>query len=269
MRISALDCLIRGFLNGGARNKNAEPEGALAPGNAAPLEFVDLFNGAAPATFPVRRYSSSQMNFTLPLIYPITDKQIARRSTHFSIVRELVRGGARFVQIRDKSTPVRDLLYDLMRCTEFASAKGVTLIVNDRCDLVLSAGVMGVHLGQHDLPPEAAREILGADRIVGLSTHSLSQVRDSNGRPVHYIGFGPVYGTSTKENALPAVGLRRLANACRVSSRPVVAIGGIGPGQIREVLCAGAASAAVISALMSAKDLARRMEFLLRKATGK
>jgi len=206
------------------------------------------------------------MNFTLPPVYPITDKTLARRASHLSILKDLVRGGAQLVQIRDKSTPARHLLRDLTRCAEFAAAKGVTLIVDDRCDLVLSCGATGVHLGQHDLPPEAARKILGNDRIVGLSTHSLSQVRASNSRPVQYIGFGPVYKTSTKENALPT-GLRQLATACRASSRPVVAIGGIGPGQIREVLCAGAASAAVISALMSAKDLARRMEFLLKKAT--
>ena len=209
------------------------------------------------------------MNFTLPPIYPVTDKKLARRSSHLSIVRELVCGGAELVQIRDKSTPVRDLLRDLMRCAEFAAAKGVTLIVNDRCDLVLSSGARGVHLGQHDLSPEAARRILGKDRIVGLSTHTLSQIRDANRRPVQYVGFGPVYETFTKENALPAAGLTRLANACRISSRPVVAIGGIGPGQIRDILRAGAASVAVISALMSAEDLARRMEFLLKKATEK
>ena len=206
------------------------------------------------------------MTLTLPPIYPITDKTLARRTSHLSILKELVRGGARFVQIRDKSTPVRDLLLDLNRCVEFARKNGVTLIVNDRCDLVLSCRAMGVHLGQDDLPPPAARAVLGRDAIIGYSTHSLGQVRKSLDWPVQYIGFGPVYGTATKKNALPAVGVRRLAHACRVSSVPVVAIGGIGLKQVREVLNAGAAGAAVISALMTAKDLARQMELFLEEA---
>jgi thiamine-phosphate pyrophosphorylase len=172
------------------------------------------------------------------------------------------------VQVRDKSTPLQELLPDLRRCVEFASSKGVTLIVNDRCDLVLSSDAMGVHLGQDDLPPEAARAIL-RERIIGFSTHSLAQVRQALHLPIQYIGFGPVYATSTKENSSPAVGLRRLRQACKVSAVPVVAIGGIGLEQVREVLEAGAASAAVISALMKTKNLARQMQRFLEKATEK
>ena len=206
------------------------------------------------------------MKFTLPPIYPITDKKLARRTSHLSILKELVRGGAQFVQIRDKSTPLGELLRDLRKCVEFAEKKEVTLIVNDRCDLALSCGAMGVHLGQEDLPPTEARSILGAKRIIGFSTHSMAQVRKSSGFPIQYIGFGPVYRTSTKENPCPVVGLRKLSRACTSSSVPVVAIGGIGLEQVKEVLDAGAASAAVISALMNAEHLARRMELFLEKA---
>ncbi len=205
----------------------------------------------------------------LPPIYPITDKELAGKPTHLSILRELVRGGAQFVQIRDKSTPLNELLRDLIQCVEFARKRGAALIVNDRCDLVLSAGATGIHLGQEDLPPVAARAILEEKHIIGLSTHSLVQVRQSSELPIQYIGFGPVFGTSTKENPEPVVGLRRLANACRVSSLPVVAIGGIGLDQIRPVLDAGAASAAVISALMRSTDLALQMERFLERARGK
>ncbi len=206
------------------------------------------------------------VQYTLPSIYPITDKKLAQKSSHLSIVKELVRGGARFIQVRDKSTPARELLRDLRQCAEFAAARGVTLIVNDRCDLILSSGTMGVHLGQDDLPPEAARSILGNEKVIGFSTHSLKQVEKSLDLPIQYIGFGPIYATSTKENALPAVGLRRLAQACRLSPVPVVAIGGIGLDQVREVLETGAASVAVISALMESKDLARQMQLFLEKA---
>jgi thiamine-phosphate pyrophosphorylase len=207
------------------------------------------------------------MKLTIPSIYPITDKQLAGSNHHLGILTELVRGGAQLVQIRDKFTPLRELLPDLRRCSEFAYRKGITLILNDRCDLALSADVMGVHLGQEDLPPEAARSLLGRNKIIGFSTHSLDQVKQSIALPIQYIGLGPIYHTSTKANAHPEVGLRKLAQACKISTVPVVAIGGIGLEQIRPVLEAGACSAAIISSLMTAKSIAQQMQHFLEAAT--
>lgn len=209
------------------------------------------------------------MPFTLPPIYPITDKKLAGRTTHLAIIKELVRGGARLAQIRDKETPVRELLLDLRRCVEFCTERDVVLIVNDRCDLALASGAAGVHLGQDDLPPSAARAILGPDRIVGCSTHTIAQIHKSNRFPIDYVGFGPVFATSTKESEYAAKGLLGLERACVQASRPVVAIGGIGLRQVRDVLDAGARSVAVISALMCARDLARQMEAFLKQATAK
>jgi thiamine-phosphate pyrophosphorylase len=212
---------------------------------------------------------AARIRFALPPVYPITDKNLARRESHLSILKELVRGGAQLVQIRDKSTPMPELLRDLFRCVEFATGNGVTLIVNDRCDLALSCGAMGVHLGQQDLPADAARAILGSKKLIGLSAHSLVQVRDARNLPIHYIGFGPIYPTSTKKDAATEVGLRQLTEACRISAVPVVAIGGIGLDEIREVLRTGAQSAAVISALMKARSIARQMEMFLEAAREK
>jgi thiamine-phosphate pyrophosphorylase len=209
------------------------------------------------------------MKLELPIIYPITDKALARKENHYGILKELVRGGARFVQIRDKSTPTDELLKDLSRCVEFASIRNVTLVINDRCDLALSCGATGVHLGQDDLHPVAARKLLGEDAVIGYSTHTLSQVRAACLLPVQYIGFGPVFATATKQNTHPAVGLKRLGNACRQSKLPVVAIGGIGLTNVRDVLAAGASSVAVISSLLSASDIAGKMEALIEAATEK
>jgi len=206
------------------------------------------------------------MLIALPPIYPITDKQLARRTSHLSIVKELVRGGARFIQIRDKVTPAEELLRDLAQCVDFARSRGVTLIVNDRCDLALSSGAQGVHLGQEDLPPGAARSLLGRGKIIGFSTHSLAQIKQSSRLPIDYVGFGPVYGTSTKKNPSPTVGIKNLVRACKSVDRPVVAIGGIGIEQVRAVLEAGAASVAVISALMTSGNIARQMERFLEAA---
>jgi thiamine-phosphate pyrophosphorylase len=208
------------------------------------------------------------MKTALPPIYPITDKALARAATHLAVLRELARGGATWVQIRDKTTPAGELLVDLRRCVEFAERRAITLVVDDRCDLALAAGARGVHLGQEDLPPEAGRLLLGPAAVVGYSTHTLGQVRRSRALPVDYIGFGPVFPTATKDRPGPAVGLRRLAAACVTSTVPVVAIGGIGIDRVAGVLASGAASVAVISALMGSGNLAREMERFLR-ATGR
>jgi thiamine-phosphate pyrophosphorylase len=210
--------------------------------------------------------STLDLQFKLPLIYPITDKKLANKTSHLSILKELVRGGAELVQIRDKDTPLHELLLDLKRCVDFALNQSVILIVNDRCDLVLSSDAAGVHLGQNDLPPDAARMLLGPDRIIGYSTHSLPQVRKASRLPIQYIGFGPIWLSSTKKDAPPVVGLRRLTRACRESNKPVVAIGGIGIDQVRAVLDAGASSAAVISALMKAGNIASQMGKFIEKA---
>ncbi len=204
------------------------------------------------------------MPFSLPRVYPITDKRIAHARTHLSILKELVRGGATLVQIRDKDTPARDLLPDLRRCVEFARERRVLLLINDRCDLALCSGADGVHLGQDDLPPAAARRLLGAARVIGYSTHSVAQARAAAPLPVQYIGFGPVYGSSTKPGANPVTGLRSLRRACAIVDKPVVAIGGIGLEQLREVLDCGAHSVAAISALMGSGSIAREMEKFIR-----
>lgn len=209
------------------------------------------------------------MKFQLPPIYPITDKSLAQRTDHLSILKELVRGGAGMVQIRDKLTPARELLPDLRRCSEFASKNNVLLVLNDRCDFVLSSGASGVHLGMDDLPPDAARSVLGQNRIIGFSTHSLRQARTAAQFPIHYIGFGPVFETSTKKDTSPAVGLQKLKQVCSESALPVVAVGGIGRLQIRQALDAGASSVAIISALMTSSDIARQMHFFLETARGK
>jgi len=206
------------------------------------------------------------MRFELPRIYPVTDKRLARKSSHLAILKELRRGGARFVQIRDKDTPTREFFLDLERCRQYAETHNMTLILNDRSDLVLSAGLAGVHLGQDDLPPDAARALVGKKRIIGYSTHTLAQARSSRNLPVDYIGFGPVYATATKTNAGNAAGLKKLASICRAATAPVVAIGGIGLEEIRPVLEAGAASAAVISAIMTAENIAKQTEIFLETA---
>jgi thiamine-phosphate pyrophosphorylase len=215
----------------------------------------------------VPQMPAPQSTLELPPVYPITDKLLARRDSHMAIVRELVRGGATLIQVRDKETPVSELLADLRRCVEYCLIREVTLIVNDRVDLALCSGASGVHLGQEDLPPSAAREILGPGKIIGYSTNTSAQVRQTRKMPIQYIGVGPIFPTSTRKNPSPVVGIEGLRTACIRSSWPVVAIGGIALKDVRRVLAAGAASLAVISAIMRATSPAKQMEMFLREAS--
>ena len=161
----------------------------------------------------------------------------------------LLAGGARFIQLRDKEASSREMLDQARACLKLTREAGATLIVNDRVDVALTAGVDGVHLGQDDMSVEEAREILGADKIIGVSTHSIDQFRAALGTSANYIAVGPVYQTNTKENPDPSVGLELVREAKRLADRPLVAIGGITPERAPEIIAAGADSVAVVSAL--------------------
>ncbi|MBF0154409.1 MAG: thiamine phosphate synthase [Magnetococcales bacterium] len=128
-----------------------------------------------------------------------------------------------------------------------AEAPGVAVIINDRLDLALALAADGVHVGQEDLPVAVCRRLLGQERIVGLSTHTLDEVAAAAGSGADYIGFGPVFATQTKSDALTARGCATLALACQKSSLPLVAIGGIDLQGVQDVVRAGAWGAAIIS----------------------
>lgn len=188
-------------------------------------------------------------SFRLPRVYPITDPQISGLS-HAEQVAVFAEGGARVVQLREKRAPALEF-YELARAAlAIAVARGVRLIINDRVDIALAIGATGVHLGQDDLPPTAARRLLGDAAVIGYSTHSVDQAFEAIRLPIDYLAIGPIYGTSTKENPDPVVGLDGLrAVKAAVGSLALVAIGGIKPANIAEVLAAGADSVAMISGL--------------------
>jgi thiamine-phosphate diphosphorylase len=184
----------------------------------------------------------------LDRLYTITDRRLACRP-HDRIVAELLAGGARLIQIRDKEASARDFLDAARACVKLTRAAGARLIVNDRVDLALAADADGVHLGQDDLAVVAARAILGPTKIIGLSTHSLDLYRAALATSADYLAVGPIYPTTTKGDPDPVVGLDLIRGAREIADRPLVAIGGITLERAPEVLAAGADSIAVISAL--------------------
>ena len=190
-------------------------------------------------------------HFRLPRVYPITDAQISGLS-HAEQVDLLADGGATLVQLREKHAPPLEFYEQAKAALKVANRRGVQLIINDRADIALALGAVGVHLGQDDLPPEAARRLLGEDAIIGYSTHSLVQIQKAANLPVDYFAIGPIFPTSTKEDPDPVVGLDGIRQSREaIGDRPLVAIGGITPANARDVIAAGADSVALIHALLS------------------
>ncbi|HSE17821.1 MAG TPA: thiamine phosphate synthase [Pyrinomonadaceae bacterium] len=183
----------------------------------------------------------------LPRIYPLTDVQLSGLG-HAAQVELLSRGGATLIQLREKLMPAREFYEQ----AKIALRPGVQLIINDRVDLALAVGAHGVHLGQDDMPPEAARKLLGPNAVVGYSTHNVDQALAATKLPIDYLATGPIFATSTKTDTAPVLGLDGLRAVRHViGSFPLVAIGGITHANARQVIEAGADSVAVISALLA------------------
>jgi thiamine-phosphate pyrophosphorylase len=202
----------------------------------------------------------------LPKLYPVTDRRLSGLS-HAEQVARLADGGATFIQLREKHLSPREFYREAEEALRVARVRGMKLIVNDRADIALALGADGVHLGQDDMPPEAARALLGEGAIIGFSTHNVAQAAEAARLPVDYVAIGPVFPTSSKSNPDPVVGLEGVARAREaVGHTPLVAIGGITRENARAVLEAGADAVAVIGALLTPADPAeitrRTREFL-------
>ena len=171
------------------------------------------------------------------------------------LLREAAAHGVRLFQYRDKASGMKEAYLCALALRQAATEVGALLIINDRCDLAMAVEADGVHLGQEDLPLAYARRLLGPGKIIGLSTHTASQVREAViGRP-DYIGFGPIFRTSTKADHDPVVGLEGLRAVRSMTTLPMFAIGGVTAASATEIIAAGADGVAVISAILNAPDL--------------
>ena len=174
------------------------------------------------------------------------------------IADRLVEAGVELLQYRDKHGSAGRILDSSQALAARFVPKGVRLIVNDRADIAAMAGAGGVHVGQEDLPVDEARKICGPPLWVGVSTHTLEQLRAAEATSADYIAVGPIFPTGTKANPDPVVGLEFLRAARQLTRKPLVAIGGITVESAGEVYRAGADSIAVIRDLMAARDPAHR-----------
>lgn len=204
------------------------------------------------------------MLFRETRIYPITDVRLSGLSHAEQVVR-LSNGGATLIQLREKNLTSGSFLKQAEEASDVAHQRNVRIVVNDRVDIALALKVDGVHLGQEDFPPDAARRLLGDRAIIGVSTHNIEQARRASRWPVNYLAIGPIFTTSSKSNSEPVVGLdglRRVRDA--VGDFPLVAIGGITHENALEVLESGADAIAVINALLAnPSEITERTQRLL------
>jgi thiamine-phosphate pyrophosphorylase len=199
----------------------------------------------------------------LPTLYVILDAALLP-SDPIELTKSLLRAGARQFQYRNKTSSSRELLHASQALCLTVRQQGGTFVVNDRADIARIAGATGVHLGQNDLSVTAAREVLGSDCMIGLSTHNLQQFEAAVESGADYIAVGPIFATGSKTNPDPVVGVDFVRQARKLTRKPIVAVGGITTESAQEVLDAGADSIAVIRDILSAKNPAARVRQYLK-----
>jgi hydroxymethylpyrimidine kinase/phosphomethylpyrimidine kinase/thiamine-phosphate diphosphorylase len=189
-----------------------------------------------------------------PSLYVIVGSKPYQGRDSLGLVTTAVAAGVRLIQLRDKEGETRRLVATGKRMREICHDHGALFIVNDRVDVAAACGADGVHLGQEDLPPGVARALLGPEAIIGVSVTTLHQARLAVAAGADYLGLGPVFPTGSKDCNEAPCGIAQLAEVARQTPIPVIAIGGINPGNTRPLLEAGAAGVAVISAYGGAPD---------------
>jgi thiamine-phosphate pyrophosphorylase len=192
----------------------------------------------------------------IPRLYAIADSGVleARGLGLREYAEGLAAASVRLVQYRDKDSGPQTVLRNATVIGDVFAGSGATLIMNDRADLAVLAGWDGVHVGQGDLPPEDARIVIGAGKLIGVSTHTEAQVIAVAAGVADYVAIGPVFATGTKLDAAAVVGLEGVRRARALTRKPLVAIGGITRENARSVIDAGADSVAVISGLFGAGE---------------
>jgi thiamine-phosphate pyrophosphorylase len=193
------------------------------------------------------------MRLVLPRLYVILDAALLT-SPETECAQRLADGGVRLLQYRNKLASARELFESSKRLASLLLPQSVSFIVNDRADVAVLAGADGVHLGQEDLGVEEARYVVGASKLVGVSTHNLEQFQRAAASSADYIAVGPIFATGTKSNPDPVVGTVFIRRIRPLTDKPIVAIGGITLERAPEIIDAGADSVAVISDILRAPE---------------
>ncbi|MFQ5667116.1 MAG: thiamine phosphate synthase [Candidatus Binatia bacterium] len=202
--------------------------------------------------------------FSSPL-YPIVDTLNDPQRSHVALAEAMLDAGVPLLQLRVKGHPTRRFVEIAAQVKAAADRKRAQLIINDRADIAKLVDAAGVHLGQQDIPVGAARQILGHEKIIGVSTHNLVEAEAAAREGIaDYLGFGPIYPTASKDRPDPVQGLDGLRRVRDRITVPIVAIGGISAQAMDQVLAAGADAVAMISEIVCSADVGAKVRALLR-----
>ena len=188
-------------------------------------------------------------------VYVVTARLPQRGRDHLDIAAAAIQGGAGVIQFRDKKMSNAEFEPIAARIGRVARDNGVLFFVNDRVEIAIAVGAHGVHVGRNDPHVDTLRQHLPKNMILGASATNYDEAIEMNKLGADYLGVGPVFPTGSKSDAAPAIGVAELARICRAIPKPVVAIGGINSGNLRDVIEAGADGAAVIAAVAEAEDM--------------
>jgi len=197
-------------------------------------------------------------------LYVIVDRQFLAGRDELEVAKQIIDGGARVIQLRDKQSKKGQLLLVAQTLKDLCSQADVLFIVNDYLDLALAVDADGLHIGQDDLPLHVARRELPIDRIIGCSVTTLSQATEAQNGGADYIAVGSVFPTATKKEAV-VVGVDAIRELKRTISTPLVAIGGINESNLGEVVAAGADAVAIVSAVLSERDVRGAVQKLVTR----
>jgi thiamine-phosphate pyrophosphorylase len=197
-------------------------------------------------------------------VYPVTCERLSEGRSNLEVLRAVIRGGSKIIQLREKEYGKRDLYNLALKFREITTRAGVLLIINDHVDIALAVDADGVHLGQEDLPVQVARK-LAPELLIGASTHSLEQALQAEKDGADYINIGPIFSTQTKEGVESVLGPEAIATISPQINVPFTVMGGIREENIEEVLAKGARRVAMVSAITKAVDIAAKVKFLKEK----
>jgi len=187
-------------------------------------------------------------------VYLVTDTRLSGPRGVAEVAAAAARGGVSFVQLRDPDATTRSLIAAAGALQAVLAPHGIPLVINDRVDVALAVEADGVHLGDRDMPAATARRLLGPGRIVGVTVHDAAEARVVDPEIADYAGIGPVFTTTTKAGARPAIGVDGFRDLRRLVPLPTVGIGGIDAARTAGVIAAGADGVAVVSAICAAAD---------------
>ena len=200
-------------------------------------------------------------------IYPVTCEGLSEGRSNLEVLEAVIRGGSKIIQLREKEYPKRDLYNLALKFREITSRAGVLLIINDHLDIALAVDADGVHLGQEDLPVQAARR-LASELLIGASSHSLEQALQAEKDGADYINIGPIFSTKTKEGVESVLGPETIAKISPQIRVPFTVMGGINEENIDQVLAHGARRVAMVAAITKAADIVAKVKSLKEKIRG-